>query len=215
MPLKADALANILDGAKNAKPVKGKDNVYTPEEYQKVRAKSLAMGLVNDGEYLNAHNATGAVEMQHGMMAPKKIGRNRPAMLDVNRYTANRYKVERVKVGTPGKQAGTFILVAMGEAVVNAIASVNELPPTIRVFRFKREAVKQEKLVKDQKTNEDKTEMVETEIKWVYVGQELMKSEEAYKMTSTLNSDSMLDLIKQIETSGNNTLNGDDLNAIK
>lgn len=215
MPLKAEALADILDGAKHAQPIPGKNGVFTPEEYQKVRAKALAMGLVNDSEYLVAHTPVGAVEMQKGSIGPKRIGRNKPAMLDLGRYTANRYKVERVKVGTPGKQAGTFILVAMGEAVVNAIAAVHELPPTIRVFRFKRESDKKKVNQKDPKTNAEKEVEVEENIRWTYVGQELMKSEEAYKMTSTLAADSMLKLISQIENAGSNHLMGDSLDAIK
>lgn len=137
---KAEVYSRIFEDAKTAKPIPGKPNTYEPDDYNKVRAQSLLMGLANDGEYLVPHIPHGAVEMD-GNGNLKAIARNRPAMLDLNFYTRNRYEVEKVIPANEkkmGLERGTYILVLLGNPIVKAVADTVELPKTVRAFRFKK-----------------------------------------------------------------------------
>lgn len=128
--IKAEVLAEIIQDAQSAKPIEGKANIYSPEEYNKIAAKNRAMGLVGDTEYLESHIKPGSVEFDanHNL---KKIGRNEPKMLDLNAYTANRYMVEKIapmNAKKAGKEAGTYIIMVLGNAIVTAINNTQELP---------------------------------------------------------------------------------------
>lgn len=222
---KAEAYSRIFEDARTAKEVKGKKNTYDPENYNKVRAQALLMGMTEDGEYLVPKIPTGAVELNpDGSL--KSIARNRPAMLDLNFYTRNRYDVEKVIPANEkkvGLKRGTYIVVLIGDPIVRAIADTVELPKTIRAFRFKREEVevKAEKVMTenldgeevavtseeeltadaDGKTNIEpvnEDEKVTTTV-WRYIGAEMIPAERAYKMTKSLDVDSMLELLPQIE----------------
>lgn len=140
---KADVYSKIFNDARSAVPVKGKKNTYDPENYNKVRAQTLLIGQMEEGEYLESKIEPGAVEYDsRGNL--KRIGRNRPAMLDLNFYTRNRYEIEKKRVAIPGSKGKfeneTYLLVVMGNAIVRALDDTAELPQTIKVFRFKRES---------------------------------------------------------------------------
>lgn len=222
---KAEAYSRIFEEARDAKEVKGKPNTYDPDNYNKVRAQTLLMGLTEDSEYLVPKIPIGAVEMD-GNGNLKAIARNRPAMLDLNFYTRNRYEVETVIPANEkkmGRERGTYILVLIGNPIVRAIADTIELPKTIRAFRFKREEVEveAEKVMAQNLDGEEvsitseegltadadgkiniepvnKGEKVKTVV-WRYVGAEMIPSSRAYKMTKSLDIDSMLELLPQIE----------------
>lgn len=140
---KAEALQRILNDARKAqeKEVPGHKNAYAPDDYNAVRAETLAMSEIegNDG-YLVPKLAEGAVEFdERGNL--KEIGRGRPMMLDLAFYTRNRYDVERVipaNAKKQGKEAGIYILVVFGNAIVKAIDDVVELPRNIKAYRFKK-----------------------------------------------------------------------------
>lgn len=147
---KAEALQKILTDAQHArnfKQVPGHPNSYAPDDYNAVRAESLAMSEIegNDG-YLRPKLATGAVEFdERGNL--KEIGRNRPMMLDLAFYTRNRYDVQRVipaNAKKQGKEAGTYIRVVFGNAIVKAINDVVDLPKTVKVYIFKKEEIEVE-----------------------------------------------------------------------
>lgn len=144
---KAEALQKILTDAQNArehKQVPGHPNSYAPDDYNAVRAESLAMSEIegNDG-YLQPKLADNAVEFdERGNL--KEIGRNRPMMLDLAFYTRNRYDVQNVPAANEkkvGLARGTYIRVVFGNAIVKAINDVVELPKTVKIYRFKKETV--------------------------------------------------------------------------
>lgn len=222
---KAEAYSRIFEDARTAKEVKGKKNTYDPENYNKVRAQALLMGMTEDGEYLVPKIPTGAVELNpDGSL--KSIARNRPAMLNLNFYTRNRYDVEKVIPANEkkvGLERGTYIVVLIGNPIVRAIADTVELPKTIRAFRFKREEIKveAEKVMTENLDGEEvaitsdegltadadgkiniesvnESEKITTTV-WRYVGAEMIPAERAYKMTKSLDVDSMLELLPQIE----------------
>lgn len=239
---KSEAYSRIFEDARSAEEVKGKPNTYDPDNYNKVRAQTLLMGLMEDGEYLKPQIPVGAVELNpDGSL--KSIARNRPAMLDLNFYTRNRYEVETVIPANEKKQGlerGTYILVLMGNPIVRAIADTVELPKTVRAFRFKREEVlvdAEDVMTENaegetvpitdptaETTDEEgkpaepvKTgEKVKTYV-WRYIGAEMIPAERAYKMTKSLDVNSMLELIPQIETSqlhADDEVNKDSLDEI-
>lgn len=228
---KAEVLSNILNDAKEAreKNVKYHKNTYEPEEYLKVRAETLAMSQMQEGDYLVPMHSTGAVEFDdNGNL--KKIGRNRPAMLDLAYYTRNRYEIEKIIPANEkkaGLDRGTYILVVIGNPIVNAIADTIELPKTVKAYRFKREEVLVETgetevivLEKDEDGNPTKTEespIKEVQKSWKYVGAEMIPSERVYKMTRQLNPYDMLDLINQVEDGidGRDNIQGDSLDDIE
>lgn len=220
--MKAEVLANILADAESATPIEGKANIYSPEEYNKIAAKNRAMGLIGDQEYLESHIEPGSVEFDanHNL---KKIGRNTPKMLDLARYTANRYMVEKVapmNAKKVGKEAGTYIVMVLGDAIVTAINNTQELPPTVKAYRFIRRETEvfvnaeTGELAKPKEVSLDEIEADENAeaaaentpelekkkvVKWEYVGAEFIKDEVAYKMTNQLNPDAVLKLRAQIE----------------
>lgn len=232
---KAEAYSRIFEGARNAKEIKGKPNTYDPDNYNAVRAQSLFMGMAEDGEYLVPKVPIGAVEFDaNGNL--KSIARNRPAMLDLSFYTRNRYEVEKVIPANEkksGLERGTYILVLMGNPIVRAIADTVELPKTVRAFRFKKTEIEvpaEEVMTENENgetvpvtdetaealdengnpvSQEDKPktgEKVKTYF-WKYVGAEMIPSERAYKFTKSLDVDSMLELLPQVESG---ILNADD-----
>lgn len=219
MAIKAEILQQILSDADTAQSVPGMKNVYTPEEYNKVMSKKRALGLINDGQndgYYQARVEEGEVEFdEFGNL--KKIGRTQPAMIDLNRYCANRYKVEK-------KGQATYIICVFGEAIVNAINATTELPPSVKAFRFKRKVVNstitQEMI--DQMSEEDKAEAKVGQgfstVVWEYERSEFIQRDEVYKMTKKLENYSALELMRQVETaradSGDSNVDGDTLDAI-
>lgn len=237
---KAETLSRILADAKGAQEIPGHKNSYTPDEYNKKRAEVLALSEVENSEYLIPKLGVGIAEYdERGNL--KKIGRNRPAMLDLAYYTRNRYEVEKVipanekKMGLP---RGTYILVVLGNPIVKAITDVVELPKTVKVYRFKREKVEGEldeaQTGLEAQFNEDGTPLLdengeqvmkevdlpvgtkaETYI-WKYVGAEMITSDRVYKMTRQLKPEDMLELMAQIEDGINDSTNvgGDSLDDI-
>lgn len=219
--IKAEVLASILADAETAKPVEGKENTYSPEEYNKLMYREQAMGLVNQPEYLESHIAPGSVEFYpDGRL--KRIARNAPKMLDLNAYTANRYMVEKISEKDKEKrEPGTYIVVVMGNAIVQAINNTAELPPTVKAYRFKRiskgATVTQEMV---DANPEDGLKVGDTfeYVDWAYQGAEFIKDEVAYKMANQLNPDAMLKLRRQIDENPNPRLSdkvyGDSLDDI-
>lgn len=175
MAIRADVLQNILKDADAAKPVDGTKNVYDPDSYSKVMARNYALGLINEPQdgYLTAHIPEGTVEYdERGNL--KRIARMQPKLIDLRRYTANRYMKEVVGVGQ-GRRPGTYILLVLGNAIVNSIANVRDLPPTVKAFRF-----------------------VYRKGEWIYEGAELLKSERVMQMTNSLNPAAALTLMRLI-----------------
>lgn len=221
MAIKAEILQSILSDAAEAEKntVPGMKNVYTPEEYNKVMAKKRALGLINDGQsdgYYHARVEEGEVEFdEFGNL--KKIGRTQPKMIDLNRYCANRYKVEK-----QGK--ATYIVCVFGEAIVNAINSTTELPPSIKGFRFKKNLVNGQitQEMFDQLSDEDKqtTKVGDgfTTVKWDYDRSVFIPREEVYKMTKRLENLSALELMQQVQLarvdSADSNVDGDTLDDI-
>lgn len=219
MAIKAEILQQILSDADTAQTVPGMKNVYTPEEYNKVMAKKRALGLINDGQtdgYYQSRVEEGEVEFdEFGNL--KKIGRTQPKMIDLNRYCANRYKVEK-------KGQATYIICVFGEAIVNAINATTELPPSVKAFRFKRKVVNstitQEMI--DQMSEEDKAKAEVGQgfstVVWEYERSEFIQRDEVYKMTKKLENYSALELMRQVEAarvdSGDSNVDGDTLDAI-
>lgn len=241
--IKAEILAEILADSQTAKSIEGKPNIYSPEEYNKIAAKNRAMGLVgNQTDYLESHIPEGSVEFDanHNL---KKIGRNTPKMLDLSAYTANRYMVEKVapmNAKKVGKEAGTYIVMVLGNAIVSAINNTQELPPTVKAYRFIRrekevfvsadtgEAAKLKEVSLDDieadaeadKAAEETPELEKkTIVSWEYVGAEFIKDEVAYKMVNQLDPDSVLKLRAQIEDNPNprtgDNVYGDSLDDIQ
>ena len=198
MAIKAEILQNILADSDKAKPIEGMENAYTPEDYNKVMAKNRAMGLINDGEtdrYV-PHTPEGAIEFDaFGRL--RKIARTAPKMIDLNRYTQNRYMIEKIGVPKEGEKAerpaGTYIIMVLGEPIVKAITAMNELPKTVRAYRFQ--------LIKDD---------------WQYVGSEFIEDTVAYKMTRTLKPSDALKLMQKVQKFENTNDNevGDSLDDI-
>lgn len=198
MAVKAEILQKILSDSDKAKPVEGMDNAYTPEDYNKVMAKNRAMGLINDGEsdrYV-PHTPEGAIEFDaFGRL--RKIARTAPKLIDLNRYTQNRYMVERIGVPKEGEKAerpaGTYIVMVLGEPIVKAITAMNELPKTVRAYRFQ--------FIKDD---------------WQYIGSEFIEDRVAYSMTKTLKPTDALKLMQKIQQFNNTNDNelGDSLDDI-
>lgn len=237
--IKAEVLAGILADAETAKHIEGKPHIYSPEEYNKLAARERAMGLIGDEEYLRPQIDIGVVEFDanHNL---KKIGRNLPKMLDLAAYTANRYMVEKVlpiNAKKAGVEAGTYIVMVLGNAIVTAINNTQELPPTVKAYRFRR--TEKEILVdlegnrtkavevslddiKADNVEEKAAEAAQVEKKvivdWEYCGAEFIKDEVAYKMTNQLDPDSVLKLRAKIDDNPNPKLGdkvyGDSLDDI-
>lgn len=198
MAIKAEILQRILADSEKANSIEGMENAYTPEDYNKVMAKNRAMGLINDGEtdrYV-PHTPEGAIEFDaFGRL--RKIARTAPKMIDLNRYTQNRYFVEKVGIPKDGEKserpAGTYIVMVLGEPIVKAITAMNELPKTVRAYRFR--------FVKDE---------------WEYVGSEFIEDTVAYKMVKTLKPTDALKLMQKVQEFNNTNENevGDSLDDI-
>lgn len=215
MSIKAEVLQSILADANTAKPIPNMKHTYTPEEYNKIAAKQRAMGLINDGAnggIYEVHIDEGEVEFDaNGNL--KAFGRTRPLMLDLNRYCANRYTIQRVPNPPTAKakgvkELGTYLVVVFGEAVVEAINSAAELPPTVRAYRFYRKEVnfkvETQEMLDDLAAEGRDVKGLDvgdsyTTYTWVYVRDEFIKREEVYQMTDKLNNDSALELIQLLE----------------
>ena len=201
MAIKADILQSIFADAESAKPIEGMPNTYTPVDYNKLMAKNRAMGLMQDGQSADGRYHSnipeGAVEFDmNGNL--RKIGRTAPKMIDLSRYTTNRYMVEKVGIPANGEKAerkpGTYIILVLGEPIVKAITAMNELPKTVKAFRFVRE--------KDE---------------WNYVGAEFIEDTVAYKMKGVLKPTDALRLMHKVQDFDNRSGNefGDSLDDIK
>lgn len=238
--IKAEVLADILADAQTAKSIDGKPNIYSPEEYNKLAARERAMGLVGDEEYLVSHIDPGSVEFDanHNL---KKVGRNTPKMLDLSAYTANRYMVEKilpVNAKRAGRDAGTYLIMVLGNAIVTAINNTQELPPTVKAYRFKRNereifvnpegekaapvAVSLDDVEQgDVEGKAEETAQLEkrTIVEWDYCGAEFIKAEDAYKMVNQLDPDSVIKLRAKIDDNPNPRMGdkvyGDSLDEIE
>lgn len=209
---KSETLSRILNEARDAKPLDNnkRKHIYSPDEYNKMRAEILALDQVSNSEYLIPQHEFGAIEFDdNGNL--KEIGRNRPAMLDLAYYTRNRYEVEKIIPANEKKSKlprGTYILVVLGNPIVKAISDVVELPKTVKAYRFKREAVQvpvaPEELPETQ-TEEDSGTITtlepttKTAYIWKYVGAEMITSDRVYKMTKQIDPLDMMHLMDQIE----------------
>lgn len=214
---KAEAFAKILEEAKEAKPVLGKENAYSPEEYQKVYKREALMANMAEGDIVKPHIPIGSVEFNpDGSL--RAIARNRSALFDVARYTSNRYMKRVITEQEAEKEdckfeAGIYILVIWGEGFVDAAVNTKELPETVRAFRFK----KSSKGIKV--TPENKKELnlpkntvigsIKTITDWVYVDTERIGRDMVYQMKGELDSDSMLKLIQKLEE--HTTLNSENI----
>ena len=201
--LKAEVLASILDDSKNAKNIPGMANVFTPEEYNKKMAEQRAMGLLEGSDgYLHGNPKPGAIEIDDTTGNLRKINRNKPAMLDINIYTANRYFVEKTtemvkeknKKGEVVEKEVTKvdIVVVLGHAIVNGITNMTELPKSIKAYRFHKEGKN-----------------------WAYAGAELISDKQAYELRNQLNPYDVLTLMRMIKESDlTANVQGDKLNDI-
>ena len=241
--IKAEVLAEILADAGTARSIEGKPNIYSPEEYNKIAAKNRAMGLVgNQNDYLESHIEEGSVEWDANKNL-KRIARTAPKMLDLSAYTANRYMVEKIapmNAKKAGKEAGTYIIMVLGNAIVSAINNTQELPPTVKAYRFirrehevfvsaetgelaKPKEVSLDDIAQDQNAEVAAEETPELEkktvVRWEYVGAEFIKDEMAYKMVNQLDPDSVIKLRAQIEDNPNprvgDNVFGDNLDDIQ
>lgn len=205
---KAEAYSKILQEGNEAKPLDNRPNSYSPEEYNKIHQRDLLIAQLEDtGEFVKPMIPIGTAEFNpDGSL--RAIARTRPALFDVKRYTANRYMKQTISAQAApkkGLKAGTYILVMWGDGMVDSAVNVKELPSTVRVFRFMKKTetaqITQEML--DNMSDEDKADVKVGDgfsyTKWVYVATERINREEAYKMNRELNSESMLELIQQIE----------------
>lgn len=235
MAIKAEMLQSILSDADTAKPIKGMKCSYTPVEYNKLAAKQRAMGLINDGAnggLYEVHIDEGEVEFdENGNL--KAIGRTRPMMLDLNRYCANRYLVQRVPNAPTAKakgvkELGTYILAVFGEAVVSAISSAAELPPSVRAYRFIKRTREIEIATTEQLKVLKKTGQVADTAKigdkykqtsWDYVCDEFVTRDVVYTMTEKLNNDAALKLLEKLHEaradSAEGTIEGKSLDDIE
>lgn len=233
MAIKPEILQSILSDADTAKSVKNMKHSYTPEEYNKLMARNRAMGLINDtsnGGLYDANIKDGDVEFDvNGNL--RKIKRTAPMMLDLNRYTANRYMVEKVGIPAKGEKRilkpGTYIVCVFGEGIVQAISANTELPRTVKAFRFFRdeeeftefvpETDENGEPVLDEEGNPKGEEKASKRTVWKYVRSEFVKNEIVYTMTGHLNPDAALTLIQQVEelaNSADDRLEGDSLDDI-
>ena len=197
MAIRQEVLRKILNDADTAKPIPGEKNVYSPDDYAKIKNRQDVLAMLdeaNDNGFLEPKIPEGAVEFDtRGNL--KKIGRTQPRVIDPRRLTANRYLKEIVPVGKTGQRGGTYILVAFGGAITHAFENMT-LSPQVKVYRFFFDPRKQE---------------------WVYVRAELIEDKRAYsEMTNSLNGASALSLIHKIEedTVKTSEVEGDDLSAI-
>lgn len=213
---KAEQLADILNGAKDAKPIEGMENTYDPENYNKIYNAQKVLADMQNSEWLVPQIDTGAFEYDERTHRPKSIGRYRPAMLDLNVFAMNLYKkstkghtseveveeeYEDKKTGTKKTRKKnkkvtvkeTFIHVIFGRATVTAIREMREIGNAVKAHIFsKREGGE-----------------------WFYEGSELVQKDEAYKFTSTLDVKSAMQLMKLMQDSvANEHVEGDSLEDV-
>ena len=211
--IKAEVLSSILADAKTATPLPGKKNVYSPEEYNKLATQSRAMGLMNDGEYLEPKIKPGSFEWDRERGCLKKIARNEPKLLDLNQYCANRYMLEKLSVSAGKDKAGTFIVLVRGQAAVSMLENSSDLTATVVTHRFKKVTVEVEvpngalvegdsleAVINDDGNIQAKT----TKTDWEYQGTNIMAVSEAReKLVNKLNNDSAFELFQKIDDNPN------------
>lgn len=212
MAIKPEILQQILADGDAAKPLPNMPNTYTPEEYNKVMAKKRAVNLVNDGmragDVYRPNIPEGAVEFdENGNL--KKFGRSTPMMIDLNRYTANRYMVQKVIPANAKKQglkAGTYIIVVFGEGIIEGINNSDvEMKGTIKAHRYIRTVEKStitEEMFQQLPAEEQATTKVGDEfeyVAWNYVKSEFIKASEVYNMTGKINPEEALGLLQQLD----------------
>lgn len=206
--IKAEVLSSILEDARTATALPGKKNVYNPEEYNKLATQYRAMGLVNDGEYLEPKIKPGSFEWDHERHCLKKIARNEPKLLDLNQYCANRYKLEKNTIAKGKENAGTFIVLVRGQAAVQMLENSTDLTATVVVFRFKK-VTKEIEAPKELEEQVEKDENGEPQVKegdkvtytdWDYLGTEVMSVVDARKeLVRKLNNDAAFELFQKID----------------
>lgn len=206
--IKAEVLSSILEDARTATALPGKKNVYNPEEYNKIATQYRAMGLVNDGEYLEPKIKPGSFEWDHERHCLKKIARNEPKMLDLNQYCANRYKLEKKTITAGKDNAGTFIVLVRGQAAVQMLENSTDLTATVVTFRFKKvtkEIGAPKELVDQVEPDENGEKPVAegekiTYTDWEYVGNEVMAVSKAREeLVRKLNNDAAFELFQKID----------------
>lgn len=212
MAIKPEILQQILADGDAAKPLPNMPHTYTPEEYNKVMAKKRAINLVNDGmrggDVYRPTIPEGAVEFdEHGRL--KKINRSAPMMIDLNRYTANRYAVQKVIPANAKKQglkAGTYILVVFGESIIQGINNSDvEMKGTIKAHRYLRtthEGTITEEMI-EQMADEEKANVKVGDpfsyTSWDYIKSEFIPAKQVYDMTGKINPEEALLLLQQLD----------------
>lgn len=215
--IKAEVLSSILEDARTATALPGKKNVYNPEEYNKIATQYRAMGLVNDGEYLEPKIKPGSFEWDHERHCLKKIARNEPKMLDLNQYCANRYKLEKLSITAGKDKAGTYIVLVRGQAAVQMLENSTDLTATVVTFRFKKiqKEVEAPKEVEEQAgTDENGNPIVKegekiTYTDWEYQGTEILPVSKAREeLVRKLNNDAAFELFQKIDSNPHPKMKG-------
>lgn len=210
--IKAEVLASILADAKTAKELPGRKNVYSPENYNKLATQSRAMGLMNDGEYLEPKIKPGSFEWDHERHCLKKIARNEPKLLDLNQYCANRYMLEKNTVASGKDKAGTYIVLIRGMAAVQMLENSSDLTATVIAYRFKKvnqEIEAPKDLVEQAGVDENGQPLVQegekvSFVDWEYQGTEVMAVTEARnKLVRKLNNEAAFELFQKIDNNPN------------
>lgn len=212
---KAEALAKVLNDAKDAKTIEGMPNTYDPENYSKLYRANRAIADLEDTDYLIPQIDEGAFEWDKAHNRLKSISRYAPAMLDLAVFTANLYKkdsrgrvedyeVEEEKEDKAGKKVkktvikhrvsnDTVLTVIFGRATVQAIREMKEIGNAVKAHVF----VKKE--------GGD----------WIYEGDKLIKKDDAYNFASMLEPKSALKLLRMIQQNvTNEAITGDKLDDV-
>lgn len=215
--IKAEVLSSILADARTAQALPGKNNVYDPEQYNKLATQSRAMGLVNDGEYLEPKIKPGSFEWDHERHCLKKIARNEPKMLDLNQYCANRYKLEKNTITAGKDKAGTFIVLVRGQAAVQMLENSTDLTATVVTFRFKK-VTKEAEVTKEIEEQAGTDENGQPQVKegekttytdWEYLGTEIMPVSKAREeLVRKLNNDAAFELFQKIDANPHPRMQG-------
>lgn len=215
--IKAEVLSSILEDARTAEALPGKKNVYNPEEYNKLATQYRAMGLVNDGEYLEPKIKPGSFEWDHERHCLKKIARNEPKMLDLNQYCANRYKLEKLTITAGKDKAGTYIVLVRGQAAVQMLENSTDLTATVVTFRFKK-VTKEAEATKEIEEQAGNDENGEPQVKegekttytdWEYQGTEIMPVSKAREeLVRKLNNDAAFELFQKIDNNPHPRMKG-------
>lgn len=203
MNFKAEQLSRVLNEAKDAKPIEGMNNTYTPEEYSKLFRANYAMAELESTDFLVPQIDTAAFEYDKTQHRPRSIARYKPAMLDLNILAANLYQADTIErteeystneevTDDKGKKTSKVVKktkvykdkvvkVIFGQATVQAIRDLKEIGNSVKAQVF----------VKRHEEGAD----------WEYQKAELVPKDEAYKFTKTLEVKSAIRLMRKMQES--------------